>query len=70
MLAAQSPHGLAVIKALLRETSGAPLRDGLRTETAALARLLTHPDAREGIDAFLAKREARWAPLGEGSGDA
>jgi len=69
-LAAQSPHGLAVIKALLRETSGAPLRDGLRTETAALARLLRHPDAREGIDAFLAKREPRWAPPGEGSGDA
>jgi enoyl-CoA hydratase len=69
-LAAQSPHGLAVIKALLRETSGAPLRDGLRTETAALARLLAHPDAREGIGAFLAKREPRWAPPGERSGDA
>src|SRR5439155_310525 len=38
-LAAQSPYVLAVIKALLRETSGAPLRDGLRTETAAFARL-------------------------------
>jgi enoyl-CoA hydratase len=70
LLAAQSPHALAVIKALLRETSGAPLQDGLRTETAALARLLTHPDAREGIAAFLAKREPRWAPPGEGSGDA
>ncbi len=60
-LAAQSPHVLAVIKALLRETSGAPLREGLRTETAALARLLTHSDAREGIAAFLGKREPRWA---------
>ena len=69
-LAAQSPHSLAVIKALLRETSGAPLRDGLRTETAALARLLAHPDAREGIAAFLAKREPRWAPPAGGAADA
>ena len=69
-LAAQSPHSLAVIKALLRETADARLRDGLRTETAAFARLLTHPDAREGIAAFLAKREPRWAPPGKGSGDA
>ena len=60
-LAAQSPYVLAAIKALLRETSGAPLRDGLRTETAAFARLLAHPDAREGIAAFLGKREPRWA---------
>jgi enoyl-CoA hydratase/carnithine racemase len=69
-LAAQSPHGLAVIKALLRETSGAPLRDGLETETAAFARLLAHPDAREGIGAFLEKRAPRWAPPGKGGGDA
>ena len=69
-LAAQSPHALAVIKALLRETSGAPLRDGLRTETAALARLLAHPDAREGIGAFLAKRAPRWAAPAGGDADA
>ncbi len=59
-LAAQSPHTLAVLKALLRETSDAPLGDGLRAETAALARCLAHPDAREGISAFLGKREPRW----------
>src|SRR4029077_55608 len=60
-LAAQSPYALAVIKSLLRETADAKLRDGLRTETAAFARLLAHPDAREGIAAFLGKRQARWA---------
>jgi len=69
-LAAQSPHSLAVIKALLRETSGAPLRDGLRTETAAFARLLAHPDAREGIAAFLGKREPRWTTQADGHADA
>ena len=68
--AAQSPHSLVVIKALLRETSGAPFRDGLRTETAALARLLAHPDAREGIAAFLGKREPRWAAQADGHADA
>src|SRR5207249_4133263 len=69
-LAAQSPHALAVIKVLLRETSGAPLRDGLRTETAAFARLLAHPDAREGIAAFLGKREPRWTTQADGHADA
>jgi enoyl-CoA hydratase len=69
-LAAQSPHAIAVIKALLRETADARLRDGLQTETAALARLLAHPDAREGIAAFLAKRAARWAPPAGGPADA
>ncbi|HEY6203352.1 MAG TPA: enoyl-CoA hydratase-related protein [Candidatus Limnocylindria bacterium] len=69
-LAAQSPHSLAVIKTLLRETSDASLQGGLRTETAALARLLAHPDAREGIAAFLEKRAARWAPPAGGHADA
>ena len=46
------------------------LRDGLRTETAAFARLLAHPDAREGIAAFLEKRVARWAPPAGGPADA
>ena len=69
-IAAQSPHSLAVIKALLRETADAPLADGLRAETAALGRLLAHPDAREGIAAFLGKREARWAAQRVGRADA
>jgi enoyl-CoA hydratase/carnithine racemase len=69
-LAAQSPHVLAVMKVLLRESADARLRDGLGTETAALARLLAHPDAREGIAAFLEKRVARWAPPAGGLADA
>ena len=69
-LAAQSPYVLAVIKSLLRDTADAKLRDGLQTETAAFARLLAHPDAREGIAAFLAKRQARWAPPAGGRTDA
>src|SRR5207244_13157565 len=69
-LAAQSPHSLVVIKALLRETADARLGDGLSTETAAFARLLAHPDAREGIAAFLEKRAARWAPPADEHADA
>ena len=69
-LAAQSPLVLAVIKALLRDTADARLSDGLRSETAALARLLARPDAREGIAAFLEKRTARWAPPTGGPTDA
>ena len=68
-LAAQSPHTLAVIKRLLRETSDLPQGEGLRSENEALVRCLAHPDAREGIDAFLGKREPRWAAA-EGGADA
>jgi len=60
-LAAQSPHALAIVKALARETRDAALGDGLRTERAAFSRCLAHPDAREGIAAFLEKREPRWS---------
>jgi len=69
-LAAQSPHVQAVIKRLLRDTADAEIRDGLRAETAAFARVLAHPDAREGIAAFLEKRQARWAPPEAGPADA
>ena len=60
-LAAQSPHALAVVKALVRETRDAALGDGLRTERAALIRCLAHPDGREGIAAFLEKRRPSWS---------
>jgi len=60
-LAARSPHALAVLKALARETRDVAIGDGLRTERAAFARCLAHPDGREGIAAFLEKREPRWS---------
>src|SRR5207237_7132566 len=44
-LAAQSPHALGVIKALLRETADARLRDALRAAPAALACLRAPPAA-------------------------
>jgi enoyl-CoA hydratase/carnithine racemase len=60
-LAARSPHALAVLKALARDTRDVVLGDGLRTERAAFARCLAHPDGREGIAAFLEKREPHWS---------
>jgi enoyl-CoA hydratase len=60
-LAARSPYALAVLKALARDTRDVALGEGLRAERAALARCLAHPDAREGISAFLEKREPRWS---------
>ena len=59
-LAAESPHALAVVKALMRETRDAAQGDGLELERAAFVRCLAHPDGREGVAAFLGKRAAQW----------
>ena len=59
-LAAQSPHALAVVKALMRETRDAAQGDGLELERAAFVRCLAHPDGQEGVAAFLGKRAAQW----------
>ncbi len=57
-LAKQSPHALAQIKALLRDTRGAPDYD---RELEAFATCLQSEDGQEGIAAFLEKREPHWA---------
>jgi enoyl-CoA hydratase / 3-hydroxyacyl-CoA dehydrogenase len=56
-LARQSPHALAQIKSLLRET-----RDDRsdEREVHAFAACLQSDDGQEGVAAFLEKREARW----------
>jgi enoyl-CoA hydratase len=57
-LAAQSPGALREIKELLRETRDA--RDDKR-EYETFVRLVDSPDGREGVAAFLEKREPRWS---------
>jgi enoyl-CoA hydratase/carnithine racemase len=54
----QSPHALRQIKQLLRET-----RDGRSDEREfdAFVACLSSDDGREGVAAFLEKREPRWA---------
>jgi enoyl-CoA hydratase/carnithine racemase len=56
-LAAQSPNALREIKELLRET-----RDGRsdKREYEAFVRVVDSEDGREGVAAFLEKREPRW----------
>ena len=53
----QSPHALAQIKSLLRDTRDA--RDDER-EVRAFAACLNSEDGQEGVAAFLEKRQASW----------
>jgi enoyl-CoA hydratase len=56
-LDAQSPNALREIKRLLRETRDARDDDA---EVAAFARCFASEDGREGVAAFLEKREPSW----------
>jgi enoyl-CoA hydratase/carnithine racemase len=57
-IAAQSPVALAQIKRVLRETRDDRSDD---LEAEAFAACLASEDGREGVAAFLEKREPRWA---------
>jgi len=56
-LAGQAPLALAQIKAV---SARADLDEGLAAEQAGFASAFQTEDAREGIGAFLGKRQARW----------
>jgi enoyl-CoA hydratase/carnithine racemase len=56
-LAAQSPHALRQIKALLNDTRERPDYD---REIAAFLECLQSEDGQEGVAAFLEKRAPRW----------
>ena len=59
-LAERSPHAIAVVKELARETRDLPIAEGLRREAKAFARCLGSEDGKEGVAAFLEKREPQW----------
>jgi enoyl-CoA hydratase len=59
-LAERSPHALAVVKELARETRDLPIAEGLRREAKAFARCLGSADGQEGVAAFLEKRAPQW----------
>jgi enoyl-CoA hydratase/3-hydroxyacyl-CoA dehydrogenase len=56
-LAGQAPLAVARIKAV---SARADLDEGLAAEQAGFAEAFRTEDAREGIAAFLGKRQARW----------
>jgi enoyl-CoA hydratase len=59
--AAQSPHAVAVIREVARRTRDLPLEEGLAVEAEAFARCLLSEDGKEGVAAFLEKRQATWS---------
>ena len=59
-IAERSPHAIAVIKEVARETRHLPLEEGLRREAEAFMRCLASEDGQEGVAAFVEKREPVW----------
>jgi enoyl-CoA hydratase/carnithine racemase len=59
-LAERSPHAIAVVKELARESRDLSIAEGLRREAKAFARCLGSEDGREGVAAFLEKRTPQW----------
>jgi len=55
--AARSPHAVAVIRELARTTRDLSLEEGLRREADGFRRCLVSEDGREGVTAFVEKRE-------------
>lgn len=58
-LAQRSPAALAVAKTLVATAMDVPLDEGLEAEIVRTAPLVTTPEAREGIAAFLRRSEVR-----------
>ena len=57
------PQAQRAAKALIRAVAKRPVDDALVADTAhRIATLRATPEAREGLDAFLAKRPAAWVP--------
>jgi enoyl-CoA hydratase len=59
-VAAQAPGAVSLIKRLVREGADASLATALSLEQDATARLIVSDDGREGIAAFVEKREPRF----------
>jgi enoyl-CoA hydratase/carnithine racemase len=59
-ISAASSHTIAVGKVAFYEQLDRPLPDAYEHASEIMAANAVTPDAREGIDAFLSKREPRW----------
>jgi methylglutaconyl-CoA hydratase len=60
-LVANGPQAVRACKRLVRDLAGAPLTDALREDTARrIADIRASAEGREGVQAFLGKREPSW----------
>jgi enoyl-CoA hydratase len=60
-IAAKSPLTLRVAKEAVRASEELPLADGIRYERDLFCLCFSSDDKREGVAAFLAKRQAQWS---------
>lgn len=60
--AAASPRAVRAAKRAIRDGYGLPLREGLEVEDAAWRDVALSDDRREGVAAFVEKREPQWPP--------
>jgi enoyl-CoA hydratase/carnithine racemase len=68
VVANTAPLSVAHSKRLLWDSWGLEREDVERRETAAHHELMAHPDAREGVTAFLERRAPQWSGrLGDGT---
>lgn len=60
-LAANGPAAVKACKRLVQDLAGRPIDAGLRDDTARrIADMRASPEGREGVQAFLSKREPAW----------
>lgn len=55
-----SPHSVRRIKEAVHRTQGRPLEDAFRLETQIGRKIFSHPDSREGPEAFLEDRKPNY----------
>lgn len=60
-IAAMAPLAISGLLEAVRRGLEVPLEEGLRAESAVFGRLCATADKREGLRAFLEKRQAHWA---------
>lgn len=67
-IVAASPAAVAATRRVLRQARAAMLQGTMEAGWAAVQAHWAHPDSREGPQAFMTRREPRWAEVGPGPG--